>query len=460
MLGGGGSAGRASIGERGAPCPRGRWLFILPKRSVRTPASFSAHDAPAKDSPLSIRVFISHSSGGDSALVNALRAELEGLGYVVLLDQQDITTGSRWRERIHAFLADCHASVILFSRRALDQSDWVFKEATVLAWRAALDPSFKLVPILLPGVTAADFQASRFGPLALSEIQHQAAADAAAIAAIVHGVVGTPTPFSTPLDLLRVEIADQLSSGGVGDGILEAVCASHLGVRGWQPGEDRKRTFARLLSEKIFRADRVMEVALEVLGSLRPAKDVAARIVAALAPLWVEPDAAGQIPPVARRKLTDRDVALNGALPGFTAPNYVARAYPLSTLWMLIPVDDSDLGDFVGHVAERVRAGAREKALRLRGQPDALVDLWLKSFPYPFFVLLPRIPPDEASLRELRALFPNVTYIIPTQERLPAPGELYPGVRCLLPELDPNLELAAYLESVNAEALGFASSSG
>jgi len=409
---------------------------------------------------LSIRVFISHSSGGDPTLVNALRGELEGMGYVVLLDQQDITTGSRWRERIHAFLADCHAAVILFSRRALDESDWVFKEATVLAWRAAIDPGFTLVPVLLPGVTTADFRASRFEPLALSEIQHQAAADPAAIAAIVRQAVGTSAPFDTPLDLLRVEIIDQLSGAGVGDGMLEAVCERHLKATGWQPGEDRKVTFARLLSEKIFSVEKqVLQVALEVLGSLRPAREVAARIVAALAPLWVEPDAAGQIPPVAGRRVGDRDVALNGTLPDFTASSYVARAYPLSSLWVLVPVDDSDLGDFVGHVVERVRAYGRMRSPGLRGRPDALVDRWVTGFSYPFFVLLPRVPPDEESLLKLRGVYPNVTYIIPTQERLPAREELYPGVRSLVPELDLDLELAAFMEYANAEALGFAPSS-
>jgi hypothetical protein len=404
-----------------------------------------AHDAPAKDSPLSIRVFISHSSGGDPALVNALRAELEGLGYVVLLDQQDITTGSRWRERIHAFLADCHASVILFSRRALEESSWVFKEATVLAWRAALDPSFQLVPILLPGVTAADFQASRFGPLALSEIQHQAAADAAAIAAIVHGVVGTPAPFSTPLDVLRVKIADQLAA--VGDGILELACERHLGVARWTPGQDRRRTFADRLSRKILASEgNVLREALVVLDALGADAEVRERVVQVLAPLWVEPDAAGLIPRVAARRVAgDSDLALHGNhLAEFTAEMYVGRAYPLSRLAKLVMVEDGDAGDFAGHVAERVRAFVRS---RLPGSPrrdDAFVDGLIRRSPDPFLVLLPRVPPDAGALQSLRGLWPNATFIIPADEPLPEDEPLYPGVRYLRPELSLEREQEAY----------------
>jgi hypothetical protein len=72
-------------------------------------------------------------------------------------------------------MAHCHAAVILLSEKALGESQWVLKEATILRWRDSLEAlngrksGFQLIPVFL-GVRSAQVDAApEFGPLKLSE---------------------------------------------------------------------------------------------------------------------------------------------------------------------------------------------------------------------------------------------------------------------------------------------------
>src|ERR1700694_2670824 len=102
------------------------------------------------------RVFVSHSSKGADAAkrLDDVHSGLQGRGYDVLMDICDIRSGEEWRQKIHRMLAQCHAAVILFNQDAID-SRWVLKEATILAWRHALErPAFKLLPVRLGDVAS------------------------------------------------------------------------------------------------------------------------------------------------------------------------------------------------------------------------------------------------------------------------------------------------------------------
>jgi hypothetical protein len=61
-----------------------------------------------------------------------------------------------------ALRSDCHAAVLLLSRNAA-ASPSVLKEATILAWRRSLDPSFQLFPVCLTDVDDGLLEKQKFG---------------------------------------------------------------------------------------------------------------------------------------------------------------------------------------------------------------------------------------------------------------------------------------------------------
>lgn len=385
-----------------------------------------------------IRIFVSHSSGSDTTFLEAVCNGLGAPGFQALWDGEEIRTGDEWRQRIHHMLAECHAAVILFSPRAL-ASPWVLKEATVLSWRKTLDPAFQLFPILLPGVTRDDVERGPYGPLDLGALQHATLGRPDQVVSSVRAALRNHKPAQTPLEMLEDEVAALLRRADPHQ--LEAACERRFGPLRWDPSTDRVRRFSRQLSREIFRhgAHGVREAVgiLEAVGYSLNGAD-ARRIIELLAPLWVEPDAAGRIPRVASRSGGDDAVLLNGdyVLP-FTAGMYLARAYPFKRSKDVVMVEDAHAGDLVEHVSRCVRQYMRKSMSPLARQPDAAVDAEANRWAgrAPFFVILPFSPPDEQSLEEMRARYPAVTFIIPAEGALPDCATLPPRVCCLTPEV-------------------------
>src|SRR5450759_683056 len=125
-------------------------------------------------------VFISHSARQDPVALDYLKkisATLKAGGFDVLVDQERLKPGQEWRSYLDLWMAHCHSAVILLSEKALAESKWVLKEATILRWRDSLEAlsgrksGFHLIPVFL-GVRPAQVDADPgFGPLKLSEIQ-------------------------------------------------------------------------------------------------------------------------------------------------------------------------------------------------------------------------------------------------------------------------------------------------
>ena len=381
-----------------------------------------------------MRVFISHSSGKDTTLIEAVAARLEAAGYQPLLDKHDIQTGDEWRRNINAWLAECHAAVVLFSRRAVEQSQWVLKEATVLTWRRWRDNDFKLVPIRLDDVTTAELDSGPYAPLALEAIQQLSSNDADAIVAEIQRVVGPPRTFRTPLERVQDAIADLIE--GVGNRTLEQACADHFGVVDWTQETNRRQRFADLLSRKLLvDGAGCLDTAVKVLHSVRSTltRSTARRIVELVAPFWVEPDAAGGLKLAAQRKTGFRDVALNAKFPfDFTARMYVQRAYLPDAEGELVPVDEGFADAFVEHVSSCLRAHAA--AIQSQKKKPEELDAYINARLKPPFVLLPLLP-TELELTELRQRYPDATFISAAGDVLPEPGLLPPGMACL-PQLD------------------------
>ena len=112
------------------------------------------------------RIFISHSSRGSEwsvQLRHRLVEELQARNYSVFLDEYQIVEGDLWRPKVYRALTECDAAVVLLSKDSLE-SKWVHTECTILACRrdlhAHFNREFKLLPVLLPGVSRADLRAS------------------------------------------------------------------------------------------------------------------------------------------------------------------------------------------------------------------------------------------------------------------------------------------------------------
>ncbi|MCB9551131.1 MAG: toll/interleukin-1 receptor domain-containing protein [Myxococcales bacterium] len=91
-------------------------------------------------------------AGACHAMIEALR---EQLGHCDLRLDVDIPVAVQWHPQLMRSLGECHAAVVLLSRRALERP-WVVIELAILSWRAHLDPRMLLVPVLLDGLQQAE----------------------------------------------------------------------------------------------------------------------------------------------------------------------------------------------------------------------------------------------------------------------------------------------------------------
>lgn len=80
----------------------------------------------------------------------------------VLVDKDGLIPGEDWNHRLNLWLAECHVAIVLFSKRAVEKSDWVAKEAAILSWRAGLDKDFTLIPVMLDGESTPEDLAKDF----------------------------------------------------------------------------------------------------------------------------------------------------------------------------------------------------------------------------------------------------------------------------------------------------------
>ncbi|WP_432837611.1 toll/interleukin-1 receptor domain-containing protein [Dactylosporangium sp. CA-092794] len=120
------------------------------------------------------RIFISHSANGDpfaAGVRDAVADKLRALGHTPLVDAELIHPGDRWRATLLGWLGSCDAAVVLITSRAAD-SDWVRAEATILGWRAWLNPAMRVVPVLLDaGASSATLDGLGLRPVQLRDIQ-------------------------------------------------------------------------------------------------------------------------------------------------------------------------------------------------------------------------------------------------------------------------------------------------
>lgn len=290
----------------------------------------------------------------------------------VLVDKDGLVPGDDWNHQLNLWLAECHVAIILFSKRAIEKSDWVAKEATILSWRAELDESFTLIPVALAGETSPpDLARDFFGTLKIDA--RQCIPDARTEHDILAGIVrrlGEPEDLAgaypqTPLEVLEGGIAALLTKATEASlcNALEAVgCPKPAAMPSSKRGyaHSLARHFLQTSPESVGTCFQTFKDALSRLVPA-PARERARELFKYIRPLWVEPADVAGLRLAGQHRYP---LALNGQLVSWSDPElraicytlerFIERAWPAPESDRFLPVPLTEPKP-VGAVREEIR---------------------------------------------------------------------------------------------------------
>lgn len=379
--------------------------------------------SPERKKPL---IFISHSAKDATAqqvllkLYRALSKDFE-----VLLDKERLRANDDWRDELHSWMALCQGAVLLLSEDAVCRSPWVKREATFLGYRREDDDNFKLITVMLPGVTTEKLQQGDFAPLKLDAIQ---AIKSGSPEVIVSEVLEALEPLRERVDVRTpLQEVEQIIAGILFREVERDLkypqplfdAAALMGKRlKWRAG----KTYSEQLARELLGAS--LEKTVEVVGYLAKHfgdKNKLEELLDYLKPFWVSPDAVLELPRMTKRPRRQRAVCVNGVEHPFTAECYILRACAGSTPWINVNVIPKRGYDEVGKAHMRLieQSIIKELAYQLGFDEDAVIDdeeisddlSDKEAQGEPFFILIPETF-DEDLLEILRARFEAFTFFL------------------------------------------------
>jgi len=416
------------------------------------------------------RLFVSHSSS-DKAFTEQVRDNIAPLHakqkYEILLDLDRLDKGKPWEPYLHEWMARCHAGLILLTKNSV-KSDWVLKEATILAWRLSLDSQFKLFIVRFPDVKDRHLEKGKYGPLGLEGIQWLTDTDPIQIATQVKAELDKMTVNPTPFDLLVDKLAAILKRVDVD--ILEKVAGKLNVFAEWAPGDEERRRYLEKIARHLLCGDlgsyRMAEgpappgklQGLNALfGDLAGAteKEVLLQALKILATHWVDGEAAGHLA-LLPAHVQRRAVALNGEFTqDFTAEIYKTRAHlAAAESFYFLPVAGANAGGIVAHYTEQICDAVRgepEFAWLFNGLENEEVIQKLKGLPPVRYVVIPPPVPDGEDLVELVDLFPTVNFVLWTGREL-NPDDDLARVDWATPALGDGVELRQRIDYSASQA--------
>jgi TIR domain len=310
---------------------------------------------------------LAHQRAVRDAIVDALQQA----GYTVLLDKLSLRGGDRWRATIHRWLGSCNGAVVLLDQESV-KSNWLWKEAAILTWRASLGARMRVVPVFLGGFRSTELAESKLGSLQLGEEhaeREQPGETPQAFAARVVDAFGSAalTAEDTLVERWLEDVTETVAL--VGDVHL-AWAAEKLGV------DDDERANAPELARTV--AHQLLHVPLEsAIEGLRKLKaspklshETFARLVDLVVPGWVDAGAARNLRELLCR-LPPR-VILN-ASETETGREYVQRAHCCDVdtsdfIEFSFPAGEMPSGDLLEDFESLLmsRAGSRNRPALLR----------------------------------------------------------------------------------------------
>lgn len=386
------------------------------------------------------RLFISHSSK-DNVAAETLKAALDP-HFSVFLDKVDLRPGDSWQESIETELLGCHCAVVMLSPNVIANPHWVQAEAYVFSLRLRLlDSEFRMVPVLLDGVTEDDLNTAQLAKAKLASIQALKMTTGSIDATpVLDGLAPVLQQFQAlqPLRAVAISLAEVIDKQlGINAQELIAECLE-IELSDLQ----RAKARSRWLAASLLRCTRAqLEKVHKALTPAAP--DAAKQIFRKVAPYtWVDPGAATMIASAAVES-PKPPLAMN-ATRVETPRIYVRRASPGPGEWT--PVDSD--GDFAKDdgvertvddmIIDNVRrALARSLGFDSNSEPsiaDVNMELETAKPGEPVFVLLPpwveTMGPDL--LQRIAPTFPAVVYLLWTNQPLTTSGQkLPPRLKCL-----------------------------
>jgi hypothetical protein len=428
-----------------------------------------------------LKLFISHSSrlrpaSADDAEAQAnwqlLQDTCKGLNteygdkIEILVDYEGLHPGDDWERRLNEWLAECHAAIILFSRRAIEESNWVRKEAAILSWRAELEPEFRLFPVLLDQqATPADLEKDFLGTLRITRTQ--CVAQVSTAAQILGGI---RQKMGDHPELLRGSVATPFERllEAVESVIVEQVKLSSL-ERLWQtlfPGTTQPSTraaYARALARHLLNdGQKSLERFQAVLNDTlpHPSRERAEELLKFVRALWVGAGEAGQIPAA---RSHGKCLALNGqclelsqpelGTRHFTLDRYLERAWPGANQIRVIPISDVSSPD-------AIQAEIRKTYARGLGHlTNEVIDRRVREDKWHVVIFVPSTAwagevPDARlvdGLQRLQQLYATPVFVFGVGERMR--DDLPDGVKTVDPELCLQMESDQLLAELDAREL-------
>ncbi len=429
-----------------------------------------------------LRLFVSHSSrlddvehkyGYDDANWCLLRETCDclkahyGPAIRILVDRDGLIPGDDWNHELNLWLAECQAAIILVSRRAMEKSDWVAKEATILGWRKALDPKFELIPVTIDGESCpADLAKGYWGSLDMNRIQCVHVERQAQ--AIVHGVarrLGDPEDLAsrcallTPLDHLRDSITKLLADKATANALetalddLGPVEPEAVGLGLPDPNRYAHRLAQRLLQTSGSNVRSCFD-AFRRINEHAPLLLLEQKkwLLRQLRALWVHPGAAGFLPSAIEdgrplvlcgRLVTHTDNLLRAE--AYTLERYLERAWP-GRHPRCVPIAELKTVD-------QVRVEIRRRVLGDGVPPwllDTQLDAQVNQEPTAIVVIIPATEdggglPDPHLRRDLEQLTHTYDKLVLVFASCTTAEALPDGLRPITPLLDCDAESSAYL---------------
>jgi hypothetical protein len=405
--------------------------------------SHSAKDAkaddPRPDDPHEAAAYDrrAHQRAVRGAIVSALEEAL----HEVLLDVISLRGGDLWRATIHRWLGSCDGAVLLLDSESVT-SDWLWKEAAILTWRASLGSSVRVVPVFLEGFHSSELTQSRLGSLQLGEAQavrEQARETTTELAArVVAAFGGAGAAVESPL--MEEWLEDVTAAVGMAGDVYLQRAAVTLDVDEQERANEAE--LARTISHHLLHVP--LRTAIEGLRELRPSPrlpaEIFARLVDLVVPGWVDAGAAGNLrqllygdPPVGPVILNTSDAD--------TGRDYVLRAHCCRQ------VDKSDFVDFPGPVGQTPAEDQLEEfelalALRTRGRPVARETLvnWAATFGGRIYVMTARERVSPELLAEIERHYSKLRLVLLGGVDPSGVQALVPAVKLVEPTLPPTWE--------------------
>ena len=429
-----------------------------------------------------LKLFVSHSSRLDDVddhglplqhnwqlladTCNAIRARYDER-VEVLVDKQGLLPAQKWNHELNLWLAECHVAIILFSKRAIEKSLWVAKEATILSWRAELEPDFKLIPVMLDGQSSpADLAKDFLGVLKIDE--NQCIPDAKTADDILAGIVkalGDADDLAaqypaTPLEQLQGGIEKVLREETT-PASLEAALHAVGSVSEPNGQAITAKQYANQLARRFLSVDDEGDVScfnrfqrgLDPL-SPQPLYERAQELLKHIRSLWVEPGAAGCILLALKHHLP---VAMNGQFlcladevlgaQYFTLERYLERAWPGSALYIPVSVTGIKSKAEIKAEIRRKFLGPGLPPIIDAAQQDRMID----DDPKPIVLIVSALNdqgglPDPRRLNEVSQISKDYNKIVVIFDLGSGdPPTLPKSIRAVQPPLDAACETAAYL---------------